>query len=568
MNNLLVTKKPLPLMNRRDLIVGATSAASLAAMPLGARSIKSPLPFADLRESPAQVSAFTGLDQPRGLRFSSGEWRSGDLTVKFDNTPPGVVVSLAAAVIDMTHVRLRWRIQHPEDILVLGDAWERSYGDLGWRNVVAERPLPWYCAVHHNGTTHCYGVETGASSFAMWQIDVAGITLWLDVRNGGDAVHLGTRVLNAARLVARRGQEGESIQSALSAFCRTMCPSPKLPKSTVYGSNDWYYAYGKNNAEGILRDAAMVASLTPVNGPKPFAIVDDGWKDQRTFPDMAALANQIRSEGALPGLWIRPLRAQHDTDRNLLLPDARFGNRTERYRDLAYDPTVPEARDAVLETMRQAVRWGNDLVKHDYSTYELFGAWGIEMGPSITTSGWHFNDRSQTNAEIVLSLYRSLREVAREQTVIGCNTIGHLAAGIFEANRTGDDVSGRDWERTRRMGVNTLAFRLPQNRAFFIVDADCVPVTEAIAWGKTRMWLDAVAHSGAALIISVEPGAISEQQKQTLREAFATAAATSGAVVSDVLLTNTPKHWIFQRGDDTQRMTYNWDEDGASPFSI
>jgi alpha-galactosidase len=313
----------------------------------------------------------------------------------------------------------------------------------------------------------------------------------------------------------------------------------------------------------------MVASLAPASGPKPFAIVDDGWQDKRKFPDMGALTAQIRARGARPGLWIRPLQARQDSDHKLLLPDTRFGHRTERFKDIAYDPTIPEAREIAVDTMRQAVRWGNDLVKHDYSTYELFGAWGSEMGPSITTSGWHFNDRSLTNAEIVLSLYRGLREAAGEQTIIiGCNTIGHLAAGIFEINRTGDDVSGVVWERTRRMGVNTLAFRLPQNRAFFIVDADCVPVTRAIEWEKTRMWLDAVARSGTALIVSTEPGAVSERQKDALREAFAIAAATPAAVADDTLLTSTPQHWTFQRSDGAQRVNYTWDEDGASPFSI
>ena len=57
----------------------------------------------------------------------------------------------------------------------------------------------------------------------------------------------------------------------------------------------------------------------------------------------------------------------------------------------------------------------------------------------------------------------------------GCNTIGHLSVGLFDASRTGDDVSGREWERTRRMGVNTLAYRLPQHKTFFQLDADCVP---------------------------------------------------------------------------------------------
>jgi alpha-galactosidase len=281
------------------------------------------------------------------------------------------------------------------------------------------------------------------------------------------------------------------------------------------------------------------------------------------------VTTEIRSRGARPGLWIRPLRAPEDTDRKLLLPDARFGGRQERFRDFAYDFTIPEAREAALNSMRKAVQWGNDLVKHDFSTYELFGAWGSEMGASVTTSGWHFNDRSHTNAEIVLSLYRGLREAAGEQTIIiGCNTIGHLAAGIFEANRSGDDVSGRNWERTRRMGVNTLAFRLPQNRAFFIVDADCVPLTKAIEWGKTRMWLDAVARSGTVLIVSAEPGAVGDQQKQALREAFAVAAETPAAVADDMLLTNTPQHWTFRRSNDAKREIYTWDEDGASPFSV
>jgi alpha-galactosidase len=556
-------------MNRRDLILGASSAASLAALPARAQSVKPLLPFADLREVPTEITAFAGLETARALTRSGNEWRSGDVVVTLDPIHSGIAVLLAASGLSVTHVRLRWQIRHPEDIFVLGDAWERSYGDLGWRNVIPERPLPWYCAIHHHATTHCYGVETEASSFAMWQVDTAGITLWLDVRNGGDGLQLGQRVLRAATLVARRGVSGESIPEALSSFCRSICGSPRLPKSVVYGSNDWYYAYGRNSAEGIVRDANLVASLAPSSGPKPFAIVDDGWQNRKTFPDMAALTAQIRSAGARPGLWIRPLQAQHDADRKLLLPDTRFGDRSDRFRDLAYDPTIPEARDAVLETMRQAVRWGNELVKHDYSTYELFGAWGFEMGPSVTASAWHFNDRSKTNAEIVLSLYRGLREAAGEQTVvIGCNTIGHLAAGTFEINRTGDDVSGRAWERTRRMGVNTLAFRLPQNRTFFIVDADCVPLTKAIEWEKTRMWLDAVAHSGTALIISPEPGAVGDQQKEALREAFAIAAASPVAAAEDLLVTNSPQNWTFRRGSDTQRKTYIWSEEGASPFSI
>jgi hypothetical protein len=40
--------------------------------------------------------------------------------------------------------------------------------------------------------------------------------------------------------------------------------------------------------------------------------------------------------------------------------------------------------------------------------------------------------------------------------------VGHLAAGLTHAQRTGDDTLGRAWDRTRRVGVNTLPFHPEQ----------------------------------------------------------------------------------------------------------
>jgi len=40
------------------------------------------------------------------------------------------------------------------------------------------------------------------------------------------------------------------------------------------------------------------------------------------------------------------------------------------------------------------------------------------------------------------------------------------------------------------MGVNTLAFRLAQHNAFYMVDADCVGILgDNIPWEKNRQWL-------------------------------------------------------------------------------
>jgi len=94
------------------------------------------------------------------------------------------------------------------------------------------------------------------------------------------------------------------------------------------------------------------------------------------------------------------------------------------------------------------------------------------------------------------------------------------SAGLFELQRIGDDTSGRDWNRVRNRGVNTLGFRAPQHGAFFAVDADCVALTEAeaIPWVHNGQWLDLLARSGTPLFISFKRGALTAEQQKTVAE--------------------------------------------------
>ena len=50
----------------------------------------------------------------------------------------------------------------------------------------------------------------------------------------------------------------------------------------------------------------------------------------------------------------------------------------------------------------------------------------------------------------------------------------------MQINRTGDDTSGLQWERTRQIGINALAFRLPQNGSFYATGADCAGISDTI----------------------------------------------------------------------------------------
>ncbi len=492
----------------------ATNAAALQPAP-SASTNERPSALLEILRVPDRVTAFAGMNQPVALTQSSKSWQGNGIEVEFEPNDKQMPVAIASSSLALTHVHLRWSADVEPRLRCLGDAWERSYGDLAWRGIVPERVMPWYFITWDGAVCHGYGVKTGAGSLCFWQLDQEGVSLWLNLCNGGDGVQLGNRRLQAATIVARPGQAGEFAGTAARELCRVMCEKPRLPASPIYGSNDWYYAYGKNSAVQTLRDADLVAEASSGLPVRPFTVIDDGWRDPARFPDMRALAAEIKKRDVRSGIWIRPLIAPESTEKSLLLADLRFGSQKHRARDLAYDPTVPDALQLILAKVTEVVGFGFELVKHDYTTYDLMGRWGFEMGPSPTTSGWSLHDRSKTNAEVVRDLYMAIRKTAGERTlVLGCNTVGHLGAGIFEAQRTGDDTSGERWERTRKMGVNTLAFRLAQHGTFFSLDPDCVGITPSIPWEYNRQWLDVIARSGAALFISPDPQATGPNRRR------------------------------------------------------
>ncbi len=226
------------------------------------------------------------------------------------------------------------------------------------------------------------------------------------------------------------------------------------------------------------------------------------------------------------------------------------------------DPSHPDALAYIRRDVERICAWGYTLIKHDFSTYDLFGKWGFEANQVANMDGWHFYDRGMTSAQIVKRLYEEIYQVAKQhQTiVIGCNTIGHLGAGLMHLNRTADDTSGRLWERTRRMGINTLAFRLPQHGTFFHIDADCVGVMGPVPWEKNKQWADLLAQSGTPLFISVKPGILSPEQIEELRQIMLVASEQKRHIVpADWQETDCPEVWT----EDGNTVAYDWYEDAG-----
>ncbi len=527
-----------------------------------------PKPFNNILRMPDLVRSFDIDDAEIPIeKKSEGLWQGKDFEIGVRPHADSLAVSLRSPGGRVAKVQLRWHGDLKNVKSYLGDAWERSYADLSWQCETPNRGMPWYFMAY-DGRTHGYGVRTGPGALCFWNADCDGISLWADVRSGGNPVQLGDRELSVAEVVCREGKDGESPFAATQAFCRQMCPGPRLPGMPVYGTNDWNYAYGNSSVELIAGMAGVVSELSPNSENRPFSVIDEGWAmgpyennfghgpwvGNPKFGDMAAFAGRLHGMGVRPGLWYRPLTP---------LAGASDSWKLKREAELL-DPTIPEVQQQIADHIARFVGWGYELIKHDYTTFDILGAWGTRMGSSPTRSGWAFNDSSKTSAEVITDLYHTIRKAAGNAYIIGCNTMTHLSAGIFEIQRTGDDTSGRSWDRCRRMGVNTLGFRAAQHRAFYEVDPDIVAITSAIPWPLGEQWLRLVSQSGAALFVAIEPGILDSTKRSAVQQALklASTAQVTGDPL-DWMETNCPRRWHLLG----KEANFNWmGPEGSWPF--
>lgn len=509
-------------------------------------------------------------------KWKNDDYNLDDINVKLNQDNEHLAIFLTAQISKVKWIKLRWNnLSWDKNIRFLGDAWERGYGDMEWKGMNPNRFMPWYFCAKSEAKSVCYGVKVRPSAMCFWQVDSLGMTLFLDVRCGGSGVNLKGRVIKLADVIACEMRDCTSFE-AMQEFCGQMCEDPILPKYPVYGSNNWYYAYGKSSESEILADCDYILNLTKDIENKPYMVIDDCWqehhrlneynggpwtKGNEKFPDMKALAEKLVQKGVRPGIWVRLL----------LNEDENIKNEWRLSHNNCIDPTNPEALNYIKEDIKRICNWGYTLIKHDFSTFDLFGKWGFQMSPLVTDDGWHFYDDSLTSAEVVKLLYKAILDASVEASngetlILGCNTIGHLGAGYMHINRTGDDTSGVDWERTRFMGVNTLAFRLPQHGKFYEIDADCVGIDGGISWSMNKQWADVLAQSGTPLFISVRPNILDETEKQELHEILKVASKQEHHVIPvDWEETTCPEHW--QDKDHDIDCKYQWFEETGLKFN-
>ena len=473
-----------------------------------------------------------GATEKTVFRFEEAATAACDVEYKYEVSDGSARVTVYPSGAPVKFLKLRFEGDMSDAVSVLGDQWERS-GDgafIEWRSLMPHRPLPWFCYVKMKDRVVCYGVKTGTDCFAFFNVDRRGVTLFLNLMSGSRGTDL-KEPLKACEVVELAGKEGESAYSVAKRFAKMMCDKPVLPKAPIFGVNNWYWAYGKISHESVMAETDYLLRMTEGVRNRPYMILDDGWQLNRTygtgayiggpwlpndrFGDMRRTADAIHCKGAKTGIWFRPL---------LTLGDVPEEAKLERFSAGGFilDPTHPYTLERVKNDARTICSWGFDLLKHDFTTMDILGISPFTSEKHTVTnfSGEkHFFDNSITTASAIKRLYSAVAEGAGNADVIGCNTVGHLTAGIHSIYRVGGDTSGRSFEWSRKNGVNSM-MRLPLNDAFYRVDPDCAAFTERVDADLNLDFLEMCAITGVTTLASVTPDILTRDQMKRINEIY------------------------------------------------
>ena len=478
-----------------------------------------------------QPDAVYGVTEAGAFRFEENltndvkfDYSVGENSAKLTVFPSGSPIKF---------LKLRFRGDLTGVDRVYGDAWERAglRSFLEWHAVKASRSMPWFCYLLESGEMSCFGAKTGANSFVSFQVDYDGITVFVNLCCGNEGVDLKTPVL-ACEIVESVKNGKRDYYEVAKSFAKKMCDAPVLPKQPVFGVNNWYWAYGNISDEDVIEEAKQLKKLTEGCKHKPYFVIDDGWQKSREnpaslyrggpwvgnsrFPDIKKTVDEIHAQGALAGVWIRPLQTEDDAPVEAVLCD---------YYDYGkvLDPSHPFTLEKIEGEVRRLRKWGFDMIKFDFTTMDTTGRHTLtaeeDHVSELCAADRKFYDKTKTLAQILKGLYAAVQRGANGAEVIGCNTIGHLTAGINSIYRIGNDTSGKAFEWTRRDGVNSM-MRLPLNGNFYLADPDCAPFTEMVDFDINADYLMMCAITGCVTIASVKPEILTDEQIKRINEVF------------------------------------------------
>ena len=99
------------------------------------------------------------LREPDDIKLFCEE-ENNDAEINFEINDRKLSVYISAQKSRPRFICLRWNFAVTDYTRILGDKWERSYGDMEWHSLNGEIFMPWYFLAHSSAETVGCGVMT------------------------------------------------------------------------------------------------------------------------------------------------------------------------------------------------------------------------------------------------------------------------------------------------------------------------------------------------------------------------------------------------------------------------
>jgi alpha-galactosidase len=286
----------------------------------------------------------------------------------------------------------------------------------------------------------------------------------------------------------------------------------------------WYHFYQNLSTEDIRGNLQAADKLRP-EVPLDLIQIDDGFEAQvgdwfgfsPGFPDgVKGLAEEIRTTGFSPGLWLAPFIVHPRSQLAKEHPEWLLRNRLGRpvyagfqWNSLttALDLTHPEALEYACQVVQTAAHeWGYPYLKLDF----LYAA----ALPGVR------HDPTRTRAQVLRMALEALRQgVGDEIALLGCGCPLGSALGLVESMRIGADVdsywqpviygnrlliAGEPNMPSVRNSLQNILSRAFLHRHWWLNDPDCLllrPDTD-LTLDEVKTLAAAIALTGGSFFIS------------------------------------------------------------------
>jgi alpha-galactosidase len=267
----------------------------------------------------------------------------------------------------------------------------------------------------------------------------------------------------------------------------------------------WYSYYGTETRED-LRNEMRARRLEGFNGQAKVFQIDDGWnlpaenharvwgdwEAGAKFPDgMGCMAEEIRSLGYTPGLWLAPFSVSPASQLFRDHPDWLVqGNAgpLQYWGEYGLDLSQAAVLDFIRDTfVRVFDTWGYDYVKIDFLLHAV--------QPGIRRDG------TRTTTALYRRAMQVIRDVAGERFILACGCPMGPTVGIANGVRVGYDVSNRwfvpmnleNWpvgNCSIRPGAQHTIWRQWMHRNWWQNDPDCLAVGETPTPAERKLFAD------------------------------------------------------------------------------